>query len=989
MKLTHPVSTYIARLCIILSAIAGLSFGGVIPKALGQVGTKSGFTYNGIVYTSWWFDEYGNYEDPPIATGAATTSTDQLVQTNANYASVLVTQYVQTGTSTTIAPDATKTPLDDQVAFAIQGFHNQGMKVFLKPHVDSEDGTWRGAFEPTSVPDWFASFQTFIVHYAQLAQENNVEGLVFGTEYKTLSVAANESYWANIIAAIRAVYSGQLLYGANASGPADEFSTVSFWPLVDIIGVDGYVGLTTQDDPTVAQLVSAWTDSTENGGYNAVAAFENLSSTYSKPVIFTELGYESTPGTNTEPWNSSLSDGYDPTEQADCYEAFFAVFSQQTSWMKGVFWWNWQVPALTASDSSYDPNGKPAGTIELPEWFGSATPIFKISPSATILSLPQNGSAADTITIVPEGGFTGGVTLTVSGLPSGVIASFATNPTNGSSVLTLVASGTATAGTSAVTITGTSGTLTSTTKISLTVTVSACTVTYTIGSQWTSGFGASLIINNTGTATLTNWTLTWPFANGQTVSEFWGGTETQSGAIVTAIGTTAIPAGGSYSSMGFNGTWNNVTNAVPTSFVLNGTSCTVNGAAPTGNFTLAPASSTLAITQGKAATDTITVTDVGGFTGSATLAASGLPSGVTAAFGTNPTTGNSVLTLTASSTATIGTSTVTITGTSGTVTTATTIALTVSPASSFTIAPSVSILAITQGQTATDTIAVTDAGGFTGSATLTVSGLPSGVTAAFGTNPTTGSSVLTLMASSTATIGTSTVTITGTSSTLSTATTIALTVSPASSFTIAPSASTLSLAQGGSATDTITVTDVGGFTAGVTLAASGLPSGVTAAFGTNPTTGTSVLTLTAGSTSAAGTSTLTITGTSGTLTATTTIALTVNPSTPTSTCTIDYTISSQWQGGFGAAITINNTGTTALTSWTLTWAYANGQTITQLWNGLETESGANVTVTNLSYNGSIPAGGSYSGMGFNGTWNGTTNAVPTAISLNGTACTVN
>jgi hypothetical protein len=208
------------------------------------------------------------------------------------------------------------------------------------------------------------------------------------------------------------------------------------------------------------------------------------------------------------------------------------------------------------------------------------------------------------------------------------------------------------------------------------------------------------------------------------------------------------------------------------------------------------------------------------------------------------------------------------------------------------------------------------------------------------------------------------------------------------SFTLKPSAAALSIALGASGTDTITVTDVSPFAGSVTLAASGLPSGVTAVFGTNPTTGTSVITFMAAATATAGTSTVTITGTSGTLTpVTTTIALTVAGG-GGSTCTIDYTISSQWQGGFGAAITINNTGTNALTSWTLTWSFANGQTVTQLWNGAETQSGANVTVTNLSYNGSIPAGGSYSGMGFNGSWS-TTNAIPTAFSLNGTACTVN
>ena len=107
-----------------------------------------------------------------------------------------------------------------------------------------------------------------------------------------------------------------------------------------------------------------------------------------------------------------------------------------------------------------------------------------------------------------------------------------------------------------------------------------------------------------------------------------------------------------------------------------------------------------------------------------------------------------------------------------------------------------------------------------------------------------------------------------------------------------------------------------------------------------------------------------------------------------SACTIDYSIGNQWQGGFGAAITIVNNSSAALSSWTLTWSFANGQTITQLWDGIESQSGANVTVKNEPYNGSIPAGGKFTGIGFNGSWSGT-NSIPTAFSLNGTACTVN
>jgi rhamnogalacturonyl hydrolase YesR len=305
----------------------------------------------------------------------------------------------------------------------------------------------------------------------------------------------------------------------------------------------------------------------------------------------------------------------------------------------------------------------------------------------------------------------------------------------------------------------------------------------------------------------------------------------------------------------------------------------------------------------------------------------------------------------------------------------------------FTISSSAATLSVAQGAAATDTITVT---GATASVTLAASGLPAGVTAAFGTNPTTGSSVLTFTASSTAASGSYTVTITGTSGALTATATVTLVIGgcDAAGFSLAPLQATLSLAQGGTATDTITVSEFC-ISGSVTLIASGLPAGVTAKFAPNPTTSTSVVTFTASATAAAGTYAVTIIGVNGSLTAPTTIALTVSARPPSSSCTVDYVISPQNSSAFGAALTIVNNSSTALSNWTLTWTFANGQTVTSLWNGNETQSGANVTVTNESYNGSIAAGGSLTGVGFNGAWNGTTNSVPAAFSLNGTACTVN
>lgn len=104
------------------------------------------------------------------------------------------------------------------------------------------------------------------------------------------------------------------------------------------------------------------------------------------------------------------------------------------------------------------------------------------------------------------------------------------------------------------------------------------------------------------------------------------------------------------------------------------------------------------------------------------------------------------------------------------------------------------------------------------------------------------------------------------------------------------------------------------------------------------------------------------------------------------TCHVTYTISPQNSSAFGAAISIENTGSTPMTSWTLTWKFANGQTVMSLWNGTATQSGANVSVANMSYNANIAPGATLTGIGFNGTWNGTTNAVPASFAVNGATC---
>ena len=102
-------------------------------------------------------------------------------------------------------------------------------------------------------------------------------------------------------------------------------------------------------------------------------------------------------------------------------------------------------------------------------------------------------------------------------------------------------------------------------------------------------------------------------------------------------------------------------------------------------------------------------------------------------------------------------------------------------------------------------------------------------------------------------------------------------------------------------------------------------------------------------------------------------------------CHVAYTVVNQWSTGFQAAAIIENTGTVGITSWTLKWTFPGNQQITNLWNGSYSQSSGNVMVNNLSYNGTIPPGGKYNGLGFTASFSGT-NAPPASFSVNGAIC---
>ncbi len=103
-------------------------------------------------------------------------------------------------------------------------------------------------------------------------------------------------------------------------------------------------------------------------------------------------------------------------------------------------------------------------------------------------------------------------------------------------------------------------------------------------------------------------------------------------------------------------------------------------------------------------------------------------------------------------------------------------------------------------------------------------------------------------------------------------------------------------------------------------------------------------------------------------------------------CHVSYVVSSDWGNGFTAAITLTNSGSTAINGWRLTWTWPDNQTISgSAWNAISSQSAANVVLTNAGWNSLIAAGGSQGGIGFNAAYSGV-NAPPAAFYLNGQLC---
>jgi hypothetical protein len=264
---------------------------------------------------------------------------------------------------------------------------------------------------------------------------------------------------------------------------------------------------------------------------------------------------------------------------------------------------------------------------------------------------------------------------------------------------------------------------------------------------------------------------------------------------------------------------------------------------PSPSFTLTPSVASESLLPGKSATFTVAVAGTSGFTGSVALTAT-TPTGVTLTF--NPATvkagASSTATLIVSASAAQTPGTITITGTSGATVKTASVPLTILASPTLSVTASAESVSLTRGQSTALTVTTATGANFTGAVTLSVSGLPAGVTAAWSKSsftPGSGASsttvTLTLTAATTAALNTGTLHITASGDGLTTQTTAAVQVVAAPAFlSINAGVSSVNIPQGKGIALTVTISTKATFSSAVTMGISGLPAGVTARWGANP-----------------------------------------------------------------------------------------------------------------------------------------------------------
>lgn len=258
---------------------------------------------------------------------------------------------------------------DQELVNIIKYLHSVGLRVILKPHALVKDDFVHQQTHPLGSDwseakwsQWFDSYILFITHYAQIAEEQQVDMFAVGNEQN--DTTHREEDWRHIIAAVRDVYHGPITYAANAF--YFEASRVTFWDALDYIGTNAYsFGQIDKPNPTVDEMQQHWTP--------YLKTLEEMSIKYDKQVLITEIGARAIQDYLRGRLDDSESGPYDGLAQADFYKAFFEALKDKP-WIKGIILWGMENFPLQGGpqDLGYTFVAKPAEAV-VREYFGGAT----------------------------------------------------------------------------------------------------------------------------------------------------------------------------------------------------------------------------------------------------------------------------------------------------------------------------------------------------------------------------------------------------------------------------------------------------------------------------------------------------------------------------------------------------------------------------------------------------------------------------------------
>ncbi|RIA08662.1 hypothetical protein OE09_0482 [Flavobacteriaceae bacterium MAR_2010_72] len=238
----------------------------------------------------------------------------------------------------------------------IEELKKNHIKVMVKPQIWVSRGEFTGFIKMNTEAEWQQLEQTythFILEYAAMAQEAKAELFCIGTELENF-VAHRPEFWNDLISKIKTVYKGKLTYAANWN----EYTKTPFWDQMDYIGIDAYFPVSELKTPTLEDCKAGWE--------KHKSEIKTYSSTFQKPILFTEFGYRSVDFSGKAPWKSDRDMGDVNMEaQINTTQALFELFWHE-DWFAGGFIWKWfhdhkRVGGM--GNSQFTPQNKPVEVL--------------------------------------------------------------------------------------------------------------------------------------------------------------------------------------------------------------------------------------------------------------------------------------------------------------------------------------------------------------------------------------------------------------------------------------------------------------------------------------------------------------------------------------------------------------------------------------------------------------------------------------------------